>query len=153
MPRKKVDRTTVDRLELFQLISKATGYPQRDIRRMINAFIEIISQSLIEGRNVVLSNFGSFQLRPWKGRLRPAHTRMDPRRGLVHEREVRSRDTVWVKFKVTRPLAERVNMGFYERTGAQYIKPKQKRPNTVWYDKLRAYADEKRDARQVGLFP
>jgi integration host factor subunit alpha len=49
--------------QLAELLFEQIGLNKRESKDMVDAFFELISQSLVEGQDVKISGFGNFQIR------------------------------------------------------------------------------------------
>ena len=57
------DSTALTKAHLAELLFDQIGLNKRESKEMVDAFFELISQSLINGEDVKLSGFGNFQIR------------------------------------------------------------------------------------------
>ena len=53
----------MNRLELVNTISRKMGATKKDADKAVTAFIDTVTESLVEGRNVQLIGFGTFEVR------------------------------------------------------------------------------------------
>ena len=60
--------TTLTKAELADLLFEQVGLNKREAKDMVDAFFDLISESLIKGEDVKLSSFGNFQVRMKKAR-------------------------------------------------------------------------------------
>ena len=58
----------MNKAELINAMSTHTKQSKSDCKKMLEAFIDIISKSLKKGKGVVLTNFGSFSITSRKSR-------------------------------------------------------------------------------------
>ena len=58
-----IDTPALTKAQLADLLFEDIGLNKREAKEMVDAFFELISQSLIEGDDVKLSGFGNFQSR------------------------------------------------------------------------------------------
>ena len=58
-----LETTSLTKAQLADLLFDQIGLNKRESKDMIDAFFELIAQSLIEGKDVKLSGFGNFQIR------------------------------------------------------------------------------------------
>jgi DNA-binding protein HU-beta/integration host factor subunit beta len=87
--------------ELVETISSKTGFSQVDTRMVVESFLEAVSSSLKQGRNIELRGFGRFKLRK-----RKAHKARNPRTGEMVHVEAGIKPV----FKTSRELIARVKM-------------------------------------------
>jgi len=59
---------TLTKAELADLLFEKVGLNKREAKDMVDAFFDLISESLIKGEDVKLSSFGNFQVRMKKAR-------------------------------------------------------------------------------------
>lgn len=58
-----IETPALTKAQLADLLFEQIGLNKRESKDMIDAFFELVSQSLVEGRDVKLSGFGNFQIR------------------------------------------------------------------------------------------
>lgn len=58
-----IETPTMTKAELGELLYERLGLSKREVKDIIEAFFDLISQSLVEGEEVKLSGFGNFQVR------------------------------------------------------------------------------------------
>ena len=58
-----LDSPALTKAQLADLLFEEIGLNKRESKEMVDAFFELISQSLISGEDVKLSGFGNFQSR------------------------------------------------------------------------------------------
>ena len=58
-----LDTPALTKAHLAELLFEQIGLNKRESKEMIDAFFELISECLIEGRDVKISGFGNFQIR------------------------------------------------------------------------------------------
>lgn len=92
--------SALTRKDLILQISNETGLRQQDVKAVITRTLEIIAETLSEGRHVELRNFGVFDLG-----LTPRRLGRNPRHPEVHI-EAPARPTV--KFRPGKELVQRV---------------------------------------------
>lgn len=79
---------------------KGTGIRQQDVQSVVQTLIEEITDSLAQGNNVVLRNFGAFEVREMKAKV--GRNPKDPSRNVpIPARAV-------VKFKPGKEMKEKV---------------------------------------------
>jgi DNA-binding protein HU-beta len=49
--------------EFIKQLAKETNLPQKDINTMVKAFVDIVGRTLKDGEKVVLTGFGTFEMR------------------------------------------------------------------------------------------
>ncbi len=67
---------TLTKAELSELLFERLGLNKRESKDMVDAFFDILGQTLAEGRDVKLSSFGNFNIRH-----KPARPGRNPRTG------------------------------------------------------------------------
>ena len=85
---------------LIQEIAKSTGFVRNDIKTVIEQFLDLLGEKLIEGNTIEIRGFGTFACKPRKAR--PAR---NPRTGetvLIEERLVPS-------FKFSNDIKDNIN--------------------------------------------
>ena len=85
---------------LIQEIPKSTGFVRNDIKTVIEQFLDLLAEKLIEGNTIEIRGFGTFACKPRKAR--PAR---NPRTGetvLIEERMVPS-------FKFSNDIKDKIN--------------------------------------------
>ena len=85
---------------LIQEIAKSTGFVRNDIKTVIEQFLDLLAEKLIEGNTIEIRGFGTFACKPRKAR--PAR---NPRTGetvLIEERMVPS-------FKFSNDIKDKIN--------------------------------------------
>ena len=66
----------MNKTELIAAAAMSTGLTKKDTERVINAALDAITASLIEGEKVQLSGFGTFELKDREARVgRNPHTK------------------------------------------------------------------------------
>ena len=58
-----LETPALTKAQLADLLFDQIGLNKRESKDMIDAFFDLISQSLVEGKDVKLSGFGNFQIR------------------------------------------------------------------------------------------
>ena len=58
-----IETPTLTKAELSELLFERLGLNKRESKDMVEAFFELINDTLVEGRDVKLSGFGNFQIR------------------------------------------------------------------------------------------
>lgn len=58
-----LETPALTKAHLAELLFEQIGLNKRESKEMIDAFFELISERLVEGREVKISGFGSFQIR------------------------------------------------------------------------------------------
>ena len=59
----------MNKTELIAVVSQAAGLTKKDTERVINAALDTITASLIEGEKVQLSGFGTFEVKDREARI------------------------------------------------------------------------------------
>ena len=66
----------MNKTELIAAVSQAAGLTKKDTERVINAVLDTITASLVEGEKVQLSGFGTFEAKDREARIgRNPHTK------------------------------------------------------------------------------
>ena len=66
----------MNKTELIAVVSQAAGLTKKDTERVINAALDTITASLVEGEKVQLSGFGTFEVKDREARIgRNPHTK------------------------------------------------------------------------------
>ena len=66
----------MNKTELIAAVSQAAGLTKKDTERVINAALDAITASLVEGEKVQLSGFGTFEAKDREARIgRNPHTK------------------------------------------------------------------------------
>ena len=78
-----LETPALTKAQLAELLFEQIGLNKRESKDMIDAFFDLISASLVEGKDVKISGFGNFQIRTKAPRPgpQPAHRRSHPDRG------------------------------------------------------------------------
>ncbi|MNE48535.1 Integration host factor subunit alpha [compost metagenome] len=58
-----LDSPALTKAQLADLLFDQIGLNKRESKEMVDAFFDLVSQSLVEGNDVKLSGFGNFQIR------------------------------------------------------------------------------------------
>ncbi|WP_371394556.1 integration host factor subunit alpha [Glycocaulis abyssi] len=79
---------TLTRADLADAIHRDVGVSRQELAQLVEAVLDMISDTLVKGETVKLSSFGSFQLRDKNGRVgrnpkTGEEVPIDPRRVLV----------------------------------------------------------------------
>ena len=59
----------MNKTELIAVVSQAAGLTKKDTERVINAALDTITASLVEGEKVQLSGFGTFETKEREARI------------------------------------------------------------------------------------
>ena len=90
----------VTKQSLVQEIAKSTGFVRNDIKIVVEQFLDLLGEKLIEGNTIEIRGFGTFACKPRKAR--PAR---NPRTGetvLINERLVPT-------FKFSNDIKDKIN--------------------------------------------
>ena len=94
-----LETPALTKAQLADLLFEQIGLNKRESKDMVEAFFDLIADSLIEGTDVKISGFGNFQIRVKAPRPGPqsAHRRGDPdrrapRRHLPRQRQAQGTD-------------------------------------------------------------
>ena len=95
-----MESKTVTRADLADAVHQQVGLPRQESGQLVEAVLDMVSDTLVSGESVKLSSFGSFVLRDKNGRIgrnpkTGEEVPIDPRRVLV--------------FKPSQVLKERVD--------------------------------------------
>jgi integration host factor subunit alpha len=60
---------TITRADLSEAVYQSVGLSRTESAELVERVLELISEALVEGRNVKLSSFGSFQVRSKNQRI------------------------------------------------------------------------------------
>ena len=85
---------------LIQEIAKSTGFVRNDIKTVVEQFLDLVGEKLIDGNTIEIRGFGTFACKPRKAR--PAR---NPRTGetvLIEERMVPT-------FKFSNDIKDKIN--------------------------------------------
>ncbi len=85
---------------LIQEIAKSTGFVRNDIKVVVEQFLNLLSEKLIEGNTIEIRGFGTFACKPRKAR--PAR---NPRTGDIVQIEER----VVPSFKFSNDIKDKIN--------------------------------------------
>lgn len=90
----------ITKQSLIQEIAKSTGFVRNDIKIVVEQFLDLLGEKLIEGNTIEIRGFGTFTCKPRKAR--PAR---NPRTGetvLINERLVPT-------FKFSNDIKDKIN--------------------------------------------
>ena len=90
----------ITKQSLIQEIAKSTGFVRNDIKIVVEQFLDLLGEKLIEGNTIEIRGFGTFACKPRKAR--PAR---NPRTGetvLINERSVPT-------FKFSNDIKDKIN--------------------------------------------
>ncbi|MBR6855726.1 MAG: integration host factor subunit beta [Fibrobacter sp.] len=90
----------ITKQSLIQEIAKSTGFVRNDIKIVVEQFLDLLGEKLIEGNTIEIRGFGTFACKPRKAR--PAR---NPRTGetvLINERLVPT-------FKFSNDIKDKIN--------------------------------------------
>ncbi|MCQ2063314.1 MAG: integration host factor subunit beta [Fibrobacter sp.] len=85
---------------LIQEIAKSTGFVRNDIKTVVEQFLDLVGEKIVEGNTIEIRGFGTFACKPRKAR--PAR---NPRTGetvLIEERMVPT-------FKFSNDIKDKIN--------------------------------------------
>ena len=85
---------------LIQEIAKSTGFVRNDIKTVVEQFLDLVGEKLIEGNTIEIRGFGTFACKPRKAR--PAR---NPRTGETVQIEERMVPT----FKFSNDIKNKIN--------------------------------------------
>jgi DNA-binding protein HU-beta/integration host factor subunit beta len=90
----------ITKQSLIQEIAKSTGFVRGDIKTVVEQFLELVGEKLVDGNTIEIRGFGTFACKPRKAR--PAR---NPRTGetvLIDERLVPT-------FKFSNDIKDKIN--------------------------------------------
>lgn len=90
----------MNKTQLTAQLAEKTGLSKKDAEKALNAFVEIVNDSLVTGEKVQVVGFGSFEVK-----VRPARTARNPRTG----EEIEIAASKAPVFKAGKALKENVN--------------------------------------------
>jgi len=90
----------VNKSELIAALTAKTALSKKDAEKVLNAFVDSVSASLIKGEKVQLIGFGTFDVKS-----RPARTARNPRTGA----EIKIKASKAPTFKAGKALKDKVN--------------------------------------------
>ena len=90
----------MNKSELIAALAEKTELSKKDAEKALNAFVDVVSDSLAKGDKVQLIGFGTFDVK-----ARPARTARNPRTGA----EIKIAATKAPAFKAGKALKDKVN--------------------------------------------
>lgn len=90
----------ITKQSIIQEIAKSTGFVRGDIKAVVEQFLELVSEKLVDGNTIEIRGFGTFACKPRKAR--PAR---NPRTGetvIIEERMVPT-------FKFSNDIKDKIN--------------------------------------------
>ena len=90
----------MNKTELTAALAAKTGFAKKDAEKALNAFVEIVTETLSDGDKVQVVGFGSFEVKD-----RPARVARNPRTG----EEIEIAASKAPVFKVGKALKDAVN--------------------------------------------
>ena len=90
----------MNKSELIAALTAKTALSKKDAEKVLNAFVDSVSASLIKGEKVQLIGFGTFDVKS-----RPARTARNPRTGA----EIKIKASKAPTFKAGKALKDKVN--------------------------------------------
>ena len=90
----------MNKSELIAALAEKTAFSKKDAEKVLNAFVESVSESLAKGEKIQLIGFGTFDVKN-----RPARTARNPRTGA----EIRIDASKAPAFKAGKALKDKVN--------------------------------------------
>jgi len=90
----------MNKTELTAALAAKTGFAKKDAEKALNAFVDVITESLAQGEKVQVVGFGTFEVKD-----RPARTARNPRTG----EEIEIGASKAPVFKVGKALKDAVN--------------------------------------------
>jgi nucleoid DNA-binding protein len=95
--------TNITKKDIIESVSDKTGLTQVDARIIVESFLEAVSRSLQNGKNIEIRGFGRFKVKP-----RKARQARNPRTGEA----VKVEAGVKLIFQASKELAVRINMAY-----------------------------------------
>jgi DNA-binding protein HU-beta/integration host factor subunit beta len=92
--------SNITKQSLIQEIAKSTGFVRNDIKTVVEQFLDLLGEKLIEGNTIEIRGFGTFACKPRKAR--PAR---NPRTGETVQIEERMVPT----FKFSNDIKNKIN--------------------------------------------
>ena len=92
--------SNITKQSLIQDIAKSTGFVRNDIKTVVEQFLDLVGEKLIEGNTIEIRGFGTFACKPRKAR--PAR---NPRTGETVQIEERMVPT----FKFSNDIEDKIN--------------------------------------------
>ena len=66
----------MNKTELIAAVAESAGLTKKDTERVVNAFIDAVTASLVKGEKVQISGFGTFEIKEREARVgRNPHTK------------------------------------------------------------------------------
>ncbi len=90
----------MNKTELTAALAAKTGLAKKDAEKAVNAFVEVVTETLTAGEKVQVVGFGTFEVKE-----RPARTARNPRTG----EEIQIEASKAPSFKVGKALKDAVN--------------------------------------------
>ncbi len=90
----------MNKTELINALAEKTELSKKDAEKVLNSFVESVTESLVAGDKVQLIGFGTFEVK-----ARPARTARNPRTG----EEIKIAASKAPVFKAGKALKEKVN--------------------------------------------
>ena len=90
----------MNKTELTAALAEKTGFNKKDAEKALNAFVEVVTESLANDNRVSIVGFGSFEVKS-----RPARTARNPRTG----EEIKIEASKAPVFKAGKALKDAVN--------------------------------------------
>ncbi len=90
----------MNKTELTAALAEKTGFNKKDAEKALNAFVEVVTESLANDNRVSIVGFGSFEVKS-----RPARTARNPRTG----EEIQIEASKAPVFKAGKALKDSVN--------------------------------------------
>ena len=90
----------ITKQSLIQEIAKSTGFVRNDIKIVVEQFLDLLGEKLIEGNTIEIRGFGTFACKPRKAR--PARNPRTGETGLINERLVPT-------FKFSNDIKDKIN--------------------------------------------
>jgi len=95
----------VTKKDIVEIISNATGLTQVDTRIVVESFLEAVSKTLREGKNIEIRGFGRFKIKERKARTgRNPHTNTPVQVPAGYK----------LVFQASKELRKRINAGYWK---------------------------------------
>ena len=101
-----LETPALTKAQLAEMLFEQIGLNKRESKDMIDAFFDLIAESLVEGQDVKISGFGNFQIR-----TKAARPGRNPRTGELIPIEARRVATFHASHKLKDAIQEPVEAG------------------------------------------
>ncbi len=63
-----LENGTMTKADIFELVAEKTGFTNKDIKLILERFLEEVKNSLVEGNHIEIRGFGTFKVKNHKAR-------------------------------------------------------------------------------------